>query len=528
MSSEQQTPPEQTPAPNVDDLIAQANAQTYVFERQKQGWSPKQWFLSLSKTRKILLLGSTAFLIFTVGVITLTMANNKDAALSSNGSQSVATATIDTNGDGVIDEADSVILGDTNGDGVVDSRDDASANTTDSDSASWWSSLFAKANQAISSQKSSGNSQSDNSNSKTSYAINSVGDDDSMYTDEANTPEDTVIGDGIVELDNQDSISSTTSTGGTFSIVALPDTQREVQNDARNGTNLFANSMRWIVANQKKKNIQAVVHSGDVVHASASTGSKKSTNMVNKFYKVASQGFSILDNANIIYSIAPGNHDSDAICSSDGGGSVWCNDRDGKKTAKLLGMATKFDKIYTTKRKGLQGLTTYQSGRIATSYRTFSSSNSKWLILTVDYLVPSDVFKWAQNVVATHPDHNVMLVVHRYMNGKGNVMGSCEGSCTPAKKIQSDLVLKYPNVKIVVSGHAGKQTVRTDTSPSGNKVAQFQTTMHETTRNPLRLITIDTSNNTLVSRLCMKTGGSSESGCTAKKISGMKYIKAKN
>ena len=204
----EQTPPEKAPPPSVDDLIAQANAQTYVFERQQQRRSLKQWFLDLSKTRKILLIGSTVFLLFTVGVIALTVTSGGNGSLSS--SQNSGVATTDINGDGVIDEndnSDDVIEGDTNGDGVIDSRDDVSANTTDSDSAAWWSSLFAKAQGAL------------HSNSKDTPG-NSSSSEYSYSEDEAkeNAYDDAASDEDYPELDDEDNTDTNIPTNTSSSV----------------------------------------------------------------------------------------------------------------------------------------------------------------------------------------------------------------------------------------------------------------------------------------------------------------------
>ena len=173
MPPEQQTPPEeQHPAPSVDDLIAQANAQAYSFHYgdNKKRRSPKEWFLRLPKTQKILLLAGVGFVLFAGTAIGLTNGSTHNTPLSS---QISTVATTDSNGDGTIDQSDvASFSGDTNGDGVVDSRDDAAANTTDSESASWWGNLFEKAKGAISSKSTSSSADEDDAVTTSSSTTN--------------------------------------------------------------------------------------------------------------------------------------------------------------------------------------------------------------------------------------------------------------------------------------------------------------------------------------------------------------------
>ena len=225
MSPDQQTPKDTQPAPSVDDLIAQANAETYVFERTAQKRSPKEWFSALPKTRKILLISgivSTVFITLVVGMTLVRGDGSNTASL-----QPTTYATTDTNGDGIIDEKDeaTTVKGDTNGDGVVDSRDDAAANTTDSESASWWGNLFAKANSAISSHKSGDSSDSsddstssasasdDSSSSSTiSYGDDTEWYDGDGYEDEAEYDDDAMDFSSYGDADTVDeTISSTVS-----------------------------------------------------------------------------------------------------------------------------------------------------------------------------------------------------------------------------------------------------------------------------------------------------------------------------
>ena len=183
MQPEQQTPTkEQHPAPSIDDLIAQASAETHAFEGGTQKQSVGRRLAALPKTRKVLLVSGLIGVIFIAAVIGLTL--GKDSP-KQNTLPVTAYGTADVNGDGVIDEKDTaaIIKGDTNGDGVVDSRDDAAANTTDAESASWWSSLFAKANSAISSNRSDDTSD-ESTTADNSYEDTADSEDDQMATDD--------------------------------------------------------------------------------------------------------------------------------------------------------------------------------------------------------------------------------------------------------------------------------------------------------------------------------------------------------
>lgn len=232
-STQKLPPEEQRSAPNVDDLIAHANAETYAFEHGSMKHSPKQWFSGLSRTRKLLLVGGVVTAVFVVTVLGLTFGKEspKDttAAITAYG-------TTDTNGDGVINAADATVSGDTNGDGVVDSRDDTSGNATDSTSATWWNNLFAKANSAIQSNSSddSSSSSSDDYDSSTNTSDGSDSADDQTtasdtdndtYAEETDPDEEIAYDNQPSETETDDPVDTSadpapTAEGGTLLTIA--------------------------------------------------------------------------------------------------------------------------------------------------------------------------------------------------------------------------------------------------------------------------------------------------------------------
>ena len=344
-----------------------------------------------------------------------------------------------------------------------------------------------------------------------------------------------VSGGGTVAFvdDSDDPLQTSGST--TFSIVSMPDTQFEINKEAKSGDKKVYNNMKWIVNNkaESKSNVQVVVGPGDLTNAGDPTDSK-----VKKMFATVSKDYGLLDAANIPYSITNGNHDTDATCTDPGNsyGARYCYSDKAKSTEKLH-VATMFNKTFTTSRAGLKGLTLRKAGEIQNSYRVFRVRNTNWLVLAIEFYPRAAVFKWAQQVVASHPTYNVVVVTHGYMGKNINVIGKgidsyCakNGDCTEPETIQSDLLLKYSNVKMLFSGHVTTWSTRIDTAKSsGNKVVQFKTTVHACVgniacTNPMRIVKIDLEKNTLTSQFCQTATATSLSDCETKTISGMKYV----
>lgn len=314
----------------------------------------------------------------------------------------------------------------------------------------------------------------------------------------------------------------------------MPDTQFEINREANEGEIKVLNNMKWIANNkgENKSNIQVVVGPGDLTNAGDPNDSK-----VKKMFAAVSRDYAVLDAAKVPYSITNGNHDTDATCTNPGKswGAKTCFSNKQKNTEKLH-QATMLNRTFKTSRAGLKGLTLYKAGEIQNSYRVFRVRNTNWLVLALEFYPRAAVFKWAQNVVATHPTYNVVVVTHGYMGGGTNVIGKgisnycAKGSdCTEPETIQSDLLLRYSNVKMLFSGHVTPWATRIDTSKTGNKVVQFKTTVHACAgdikcTNPMRIVTIDLEKNTLTSKFCQNAKPTSVSGCESKTISGMKYV----
>ena len=100
---------------------------------------------------------------------------------------------------------------------------------------------------------------------------------------------------------------------------------------------------------------------------------------------------------------------------------------------------------------------------------------------------------WAQDVVESHPNHNVIVVTHSYLEADGSI-GTNNGGYgdTTPKYLFDHLIKAYPNIKMVLSGHVGNSAVRTDTGAAGNKIVSLLQCFHSQT-NPVRIVKIDTA-----------------------------------
>ena len=180
---------------------------------------------------------------------------------------------------------------------------------------------------------------------------------------------------------------------------------------------------QWIVDNKEAKNIQFVAGLGDITDKNADFE-----------WESAIAAIQIMDGV-VPYSLIRGNHDDPYLYTTQVGYDSYI--------AQLDGM---------------------YNGVVLNTYSTVTVGNLKYLFLNLDHGPADDVLAWACQVVEDHPDHNVIITTHGYINEEGLLLhiGS-EPSLAPsvtsgindATAIWNKLVKKYANIVMVVCGHMG-------------------------------------------------------------------------
>jgi hypothetical protein len=287
----------------------------------------------------------------------------------------------------------------------------------------------------------------------------------------------------------------------TFSVAVIGDTQAETMpNDSR-----FANRTAWLAAHKSDLDIRYTLNTGDVVNWGWLDPAQ---------FTVAKAAFAKLEAAGMPYSVTLGNHDTAAVGwsgvagSTKYGGAAYasnpeCLTRLGAAACKswlLVRNTTDANAAFPlSKLTNLGGV--FESGKIDNNWTSFTANNTKWMVLTLELWPRAAAIDWAKNVVASHPDYNVIIETHSYLNGDATISTSNGGyGATSPKYLYDTIVSKYSNVKIVTSGHSGSFANRTDT-PNGNTVLSFLGNDLGQTTNPVRIITINTTTGVVTSTI---------------------------
>ncbi len=266
-----------------------------------------------------------------------------------------------------------------------------------------------------------------------------------------------------------------------FTFAALPDTQQEVLNakDPR-----FINRTKWLAANKSDLDLRWVTSSGDVVNWDTPDHSQ---------YKIASAAMVPLEQAKIPYTLTIGNHDTQATDAPGGA-------RDPKRTRILQRDTSTFNSYFSAEGYGdVAGA--FEPGKVDNLYTSYTAGGVKWMVMTLELWPRASVVAWANQIVASHPNHNVIITTHHFIDGSGNLGQSASYGDTSPQALYDNFVKKHTNIKFVISGHVGRYGSKVHTGLNGNKIVSFNQTFHSNTTNPVRLLEVDTKAGTVTSKV---------------------------
>ena len=244
-----------------------------------------------------------------------------------------------------------------------------------------------------------------------------------------------------------------------YTFAVVPDTQKFNDDDIIPQDNdydinaAFSKLYDDILAKKDSKNIQMVLSLGDITE-----------NSFTSEYNRAKEQFARLDAANLPYTLVQGNHDYAGQFKSNLDYATY------KSTA-----AGSFNGILNT-------------------YHKFTVNGIKYLVFTLQYGAPNDVLAWANKVTAAHPDYNVIVTTHGYLEEEGLRLGNTEGlspgstgsadangefphhpTQNHATEIWDKFVSKHENIVMVLCGHIDYDAIRITESygDNGNKVLEM-------------------------------------------------------
>ena len=228
-----------------------------------------------------------------------------------------------------------------------------------------------------------------------------------------------------------------------WTLIVLPDTQYYAQSDPE----ILESQVDWIVRTADQMNTRFVVHLGDIVNYNVEAQWKTASAILKKL------------SGRVPLSLALGNHDFGVVSVSDVRSSLI----DDYFTWEDLG--------------GPENLGGRYDDTIWNAYYFFEGVNTRWLVLSLEFGPRDDVLQWADGVVGSHTDRDVVIVTHAYLYSDNSRYDDKrygaeqsyrpnsyalqpppeapeqERSVNDGQQIWDKLVSRHANIRLVLCGH---------------------------------------------------------------------------
>jgi len=172
--------------------------------------------------------------------------------------------------------------------------------------------------------------------------------------------------------------------GSQFTVVALPDTQHY----ARAHPEIFEAQTRWIAAQRDAENVAFVVHEGDLV-----------AEPVPEQLDRADRAMGVLDENDVPYLLAIGNHDYDDVA-----------DRDADSFERYFPASRFADRPWCGDS---------YDGTAYNAFARFEALGEQYLVMVLELFPREEVLSWAEEVLAAHPDREALFATHGYLYRDG-------------------------------------------------------------------------------------------------------------
>lgn len=215
-----------------------------------------------------------------------------------------------------------------------------------------------------------------------------------------------------------------------FAIGVLPDPQQLTEQFR----DVHADQVSWLVRNAEARKIEYTAHVGDIVQ-NWMWGTHLERRARDE-WGFASDLMGVLEDAGMPYGILPGNHDN-----------KWGRD------SGLFNEYFPPERFDTSPWYG----GSWRPGDNVSHYDTLEIDGAPFLVLNIGFVAYPDrdeTLDWAASVVAAHPEHNVIVTTHEYLN-RDAVPTTPENDrwTSLGERIWQQVVHPYDNVFLVLSGH---------------------------------------------------------------------------
>jgi len=125
---------------------------------------------------------------------------------------------------------------------------------------------------------------------------------------------------------------------------------------------------------------------------------------------------------------------------------------------------TFYDQYITVDAYGNDAVT--KDGTMKNYYRDITIGGTDYLIVALDWRPDAEEQAWAVQVIENHPNHRVILTTHNFTNADGSITSA--GVTGDGVDLFNNIVTKYPNIVLVLSGHVASENIAVGTVKGDN------------------------------------------------------------
>ncbi|MGH1563721.1 LamG-like jellyroll fold domain-containing protein [Mumia sp. DW29H23] len=260
-----------------------------------------------------------------------------------------------------------------------------------------------------------------------------------------------------------------------FAIAHLTDTQylsegaveQETEEERSVWRQAYTDITQWIAENKTDRKIAFAAHTGDIIeNYHNAPASEAYVANARKEFEVASVAQKILEDAGVVNTVLPGNHDN--LYGVDTGEQALYNDYFGPERYDAQAATPAWQAEQAEYHP-------WKPGDNSNNYVLFSAAGLDFAVVSLGFGVTAEETAWADEVLKQYADRNAILLTHAYTTPSVNPNGRGAGWSYDGKRVFDSVVKKNENVFLVLSGHEHGVDieVRRNVGKQGNHVVDL-------------------------------------------------------